>query len=771
MAQAPPTPQTSATTGTEIAVVGMAGRFPGAPDLARFWDNLAHARESITRLDEATLRARGVTEALLRNPAYVPATGELDEADGFDAAFFGVSPREAEILDPQQRAFLECAWTALEDAACDPERFAGPIGVFGSAGMNGYLLNLYANADIRRNVSPYELFVANDKDFLASRVSYKLNLRGPSLTVQTACSSSLVAVHLACQSLLAGECDLALAGGAAITRQVGYLALEGGIQSPDGHCRAFDAAAAGTVGGNGVGVVALKRLEDCTPEDRIDAIVRGSAINNDGGLKVSYTAPQVDQQAAVIREALAVADVGADSISCLEAHGTGTAMGDPIEVAALTHAFRHDTDRTQFCALGSLKTNIGHLDAAAGIAGFIKTVLALKHERIPASLHFETPNPQIDFDASPFFVNAKTRDWPRGASPRRAGVSSFGIGGTNAHVVLEEAPARDTASAADGPRVLSLSARSKSALDAQRGRLAARLEDDAAPSLRDAALTLREGRARMPWRLSVAATDRVTACLRLRAARLPARAVPPNPSIVFLFPGQGSQRKGMARALYDAEPVFARALDDLLDAFADTIEVDLRALLLDANAPGDLEATANAQPALFAVEVALARCLMEHGVQPTALLGHSLGELSAACVAGVLDPTAAARLVAQRGRCMQAAAPGAMLAVPLSPEALAPRLGDGLELAAHNAPELSVVSGPEAAIAAFDAALRTEGLATRRLHTSHAFHSAAMDEAVGPFVATVAAQPLAAPTTPFVSCVTGDWIHDEEATAPDYWGR
>ncbi|MBB84105.1 MAG: polyketide synthase, partial [Deltaproteobacteria bacterium] len=527
----------------------------------------------------------------------------------------------------------------------------------------------------------------------------------------------------------------------------------------------------GTVGGNGVGVVVLKRLEDCTAADRIDAIIRGSAINNDGGLKVSYTAPQVDQQAAVIREALAVADVGADTISCLEAHGTGTVMGDPIEVAALTRAFQSDTDRTQFCALGSLKTNIGHLDAAAGIAGFIKTVLALKHERIPASLHYERPNPQIDFDATPFFVNAKTRDWPSADAPRRAGVSSFGIGGTNVHVVLEEAPRQGTPAPVDGPTSLVLSARSRTALDATRARLLERLDEDDAPDLQDVAFTLREGRAKMPWRLAVTGVDAETTRARLRSARLPARATAPNPSVVFLFPGQGSQRKGMARPLYDASPDFARALDESLAAFATETDTDLRALLLDEDAPGDIDATANAQPALFAIEYALSQLLLDRGLRPTALLGHSLGELTAACVAGVMDLATAARLVVHRGRSMQAAEPGSMLAVPLSAEALTSRLGGALELAAHNAPEQSVVSGPDTAIRAFETQLRSEGLATYALQTSHAFHSASMEPAVDAFVPAVAAETLSGPTLPFISCVSGEWIGESEATDPAYWGR
>ncbi|MEL7313642.1 MAG: beta-ketoacyl synthase N-terminal-like domain-containing protein, partial [Cyanobacteria bacterium J06559_3] len=444
MSSAPLSSLASATvseqaTGLEIAIIGMAGRFPGARSVAAFWDLLREGREAIAQLNDETLRQQGVDEALLSDPQYVKAGGVLTDVDQFDASFFGFSPREAELLDPQQRLFLEYAWNALETAGYDTEAYDGIIGVYGGAGMNGYLLNLYANAHIRESASPYELFLASDKDFLTTRVSYKLNLQGPSLDIQTACSSSLVAVHTACQSLLSGECDMALAGGVAVSKQVGYRAQEGGIYSPDGHCRAFDAQAQGTVGGNGVGIVVLKRLEDALRDgDTIDAVIKGSAVNNDGALKVSYTAPRIDSQAAVIRAAQVMAEVEPDTLSYIETHGTGTAIGDPIEIAALTQAFRQQTDRQGFCAIGSVKTNIGHLDAAAGIASLIKTVLALKHQQIPASLHFQQPNPQIDFEHSPFYVNTALTGWPAQDSPRRAGVSSFGIGGTNVHVILEE---------------------------------------------------------------------------------------------------------------------------------------------------------------------------------------------------------------------------------------------------------------------------------------------------------------------------------------------
>ena len=519
---------THQTTGLEIAVIGMAGRFPGARSVQGFWNNLVSGKECLLQLDDDYLRKYGVSDQDIADPDYVKVGGVLEDFDKFDARFFGFSPREAEILDPQHRLFLECAWEALETAGYDADRCDQPIGVFAGAGMNGYLLNLYSNPVIRSSVSPYELFVGNDKDFLTTRASYKMNLRGPSVTVQTACSSSLVAVHIACQSLLSGDCDMALAGGVAVSRQIGYRAQQGGIYSPDGHCRAFDAAASGTVSGNGVALVVLKRLEDAVRDgDSIDAVIKGSAVTNDGALKVSYTAPQVDSQAAVVRNAMAMAEVTADTIGYVEAHGTGTQMGDPIELTAITQAYRCETDRTGFCRIGSVKTNIGHLDAAAGIAGFIKCVLSLKHRMVPASLHFEKPNPQIDFDSSPFFVNKELSQWHTEDFPRRAAVSSFGIGGTNAHVVIEEYVESDvtqpttnltlTSDQADTPAVLPLSAKTESALRLQVERLVEFLGCSPLASLHDVAFTLQEGRKPFDCRVAVVASTVEEAVDKLRS--------------------------------------------------------------------------------------------------------------------------------------------------------------------------------------------------------------------------------------------------------------
>ena len=763
----------NAATGLEIAIIGMAGRFPGARSVHEFWQNLQHGVESITFFSDEDLLNRGVDEQLLNDPHYVKAGGVLADADQFDASFFGYNPREAELLDPQHRLFLECAWEALETAGYNPHHYRGLIGVFGGAGMNGYLLNLYANEQIRHTVSPYELFLANDKDFLATRVSYKLNLEGPSLTVQTACSSSLVAVHSACQSLLSGECDMALAGGVAVSRQMGYRYQEGGIYAPDGHCRAFDARAQGTVGGNGVGIVVLKRLADAlTDGDTIEAVIKGSAINNDGGAKVSYTAPRIDSQAAVIQAAHLMAEVSPETITYIEAHGTGTALGDPIELAALTQVFRPATDQVGFCGIGSVKTNIGHLDAAAGIASLIKTVLALKHRQLPASLHFERLNPQIDLASSPFYVNASLADW-NADQPRRAGVSSFGIGGTNAHVIVEEAPSHQAGVQAQPPvHLLVLSARTETALETMTANLADHLEQNSDLDLADVAYTLQVGRQAFDQRrLLVCEHQSVSEAIDgLRASQSSTANLADEPrAIAFMFPGQGSQYPGMTRQLYERQPVFKQAIEHcatILDAELDVPLVDL--LYADA-ASERLTQTAYTQPALFAVEYALAQLWMSWGIRPEAAIGHSLGEYVAACLAGVFSLEEGIKLVATRGRLMQQMPTGAMLAVALSAEAVQPWLQDGVGLAALNAPEWSVVAGTLAAMDTLEKRLATTGITCRRLATSHAFHSPLMDPMLQAFDAALQQVTLHPPRLPFLSNVTGAWIRPEEATDPHYW--
>ena len=757
-----------------VAIIGMAGRFPGAGDVETLWDNLAHGREGISLLSEAELLAGGADPALLRRDDYVRAKGVLADGDRFDAAFFGYSPREAEILDPQHRVLLECAWEALESAGCDPGTFDGRIGVFAGASLNSYLLfNLMANRRAIGSIGSYQALIASDKDFLASRVSYKLGLTGPSITVQTACSTSLTAVHLACQSLLAGECDLALAGGVSVSAPLtgGYLYEQGGILSPDGHCRAFDAEAGGTVSGNGVGLVVLRRLADALAGgDAIDAVIRGTAINNDGAVKAGYTAPSVDGQAEVIAEALAVADVDPATIGYVEAHGTGTVLGDPIEVAALTRAFREHTQDVGFCAVGSAKSSVGHLDAAAGVTALIKATLALKHRSIPPTLHVTRPNPQLLLETSPFFLPTELLPWPRRDVPRRAGVSSFGIGGSNAHVVLEEAPDGAPSGPSRPVQLLSLSARTAPALAAGARRLADHLDRHPELDVGDVSRTLASRRG-FEFRGTVVCRDRdgaVSALRRLEASRASGSAAP----VAFVFPGQGAQYAGMARDLYAGEPLFAAELDRCAGLFGGHLGEDLRPVVFGSAGDADerLERTAITQPALFAVEYALARLWAGWGVRPRAMAGHSIGEYVAACLAGVFSLPDAVRLVAARGRLMQAMPRGGMLAVFRSESEVAARLGAELCLAAVNSTALSVVSGPVPAIEDLQRRLSAEGVGCRRLRTSHAFHSASMDGAVGPFVEEVRRVRREPPQIPFCSSLTGTWITDEQATSPEYWG-
>jgi acyl transferase domain-containing protein len=746
-----------------VAILSMACRVPGAASPEELWGNLAAGVESISELSDAELREAGVPLRLLRDPAYVKAWGVLRGGDLFDAGLFGFTPREAERADPQQRLLLECAWEALEAAGYGQEEQAGPVGVFVGADDSDYLAG--APADM-------EEMIGSGTSFVATRISYKLNLSGPSFTLQTACSTSLVAVHLACRSLLDGECDMALAGGVSLhlPEARGYRYQEGGIYSPDGHCRAFDADARGTVGGHGAGVVLLKRLEDALADgDAIRAVVRASAVNNDGAAKVGFTAPSVDGQARVIGEALALARIDAGSIGYVEAHGTGTPMGDPIEIAALTQVFRAATDRRGFCALGAIKTNLGHLGSAAGVAGLIKTVLALEREAIPPSLHFRAPNPRIDFAASPFHVNARLAPWPRNGAPRRAGVSSFGIGGTNAHVILEEAPVPDAAVTAGDWHLLLLSARTETALDAATERLAGHLAEHPEQDLADVAFTLQAGRRAFEHRRFAVGADLSAAAAALRHG--PARKRPAGtPEVAFLFPGQGAQRAGVGRELYAREAVFRAEVDRCCEILRPPLGFDLREALFS----GDderLRPTAVAQPALFVLEHALARLWMSWGVQPSALLGHSVGEYTAACLAGVFDLPAALELVAARGAMMQALPGGAMLAVPLAEAELAALLFPGLAIAAVNAPGRCVASGPDAAIAELEERLRERGLPGRRLATSHAFHSAAVEPILPAFAARVRRVGLQEPRIPFLSNVTGDWITAAEATDPGYWAR
>lgn len=766
-----------------VAIIGMAGRFPGARNVREFWEQIRAGQETIDHFADGEMDP-SVPEELRADPAYVRARGVLEDAERFDARFFGINPMEARMLDPQHRVFLETAWEALEDAGYDSDRFKGPIGVFGGAGFNTYFVHhVLPNQQLLRTVGEHRASLANAPDYITTRVSYKLNLKGPSISLYTGCSTSLIAVAQALDSLLSFQSDMALAGGSFVwcPQRSGYLYQEGEIFAKDGHCRPFDAGASGTVFSNGVGLVVLKRLEDAVADrDHIYAVIRGAGVNNDGSDKVSFTAPSVDAQADVVALAMANAGVSPDTITYLEAHGTGTRLGDPIEVQALTKAFRRGTERTGFCAIGSLKANLGHLDAAAGVAGLMKAALALKHRAIPPSVNFETENPEIGFEKTPFYVNRELREWATDGVPRRAGVTSLGVGGTNVHVVLEEAP--EVKASADGRpwHLLTLSARGPEALDQAAERLASFMEASPGVSLADCAFTLQVGRRRFSHHLTAIASSQEEAVARLREGdpqfvrRRTSEAV--DTPVVFMFTGQGAQYADMARGLYEGESVFRDEVDRIATLLEPELGLDLRTLLFPdqgerEEADEKLRGTRFTQPALFAVEFALASLWRAWGVEPQSLIGHSIGEYTAACLSGVFTLEDCTRLVAIRGRLMGSMPEGSMLSIPLPEAEITGRLEEGLSVAVLNAVDSSVVSGSHAAIDRLEAELRSEGIEPRRLRTSHAFHSSMMDPILDDFRAEVARVSRAAPEIPFVSNVTGAWITEEEARDPDYWAR
>jgi acyl transferase domain-containing protein len=765
--------------GAEIAVIGMAGRYPKSKNLDEFWGHLRDGHELITFFTDEEAPAHGVAPEAPGGGRFVRAAVVLEDTELFDAAFFNFTHREAALLDPQHRLFLETSREALEDAGYDPDAYGGLIGVYAGAGVNSYFLsNLYMNPAFGP-MEQLSLLLASDKDYMTTRASYKLNLRGPSVMVQSACSTSLIAVHLACQGLLAEECDMALAGASNVHTILrhGYFTSEGSVYSPDGRCRPFDADGQGTIFGSGVGLVVLKRLEDALADgDHVEAVILGSAVNNDGSLKVSYTAPGVEGQAEVVAEALANAGVSAETVSYVEAHGTATALGDPVEVRALTKAYRATTDKNGFCAIGSVKSNLGHLDSAAGITGLIKTVLSLKHRMLPPSLHFKRPNPDIDFEHSPFFVNAKLTKWESDGGPRRAGVSSFGIGGTNAHVILEEAPPPPPAGPSRPRQLLLLSAKTESALEAATANLAGHLKQSPDSDLADIAYTLQVGRKAFTHRRVLVCKDRTEAAdaleardsRRVRTGRDRGRRL-----VAFMFPGQGAQRVNMALELYGHEPTFREQVESCAALLEPELGLDLCRVLYppdgEAEAEERLKQTSLAQPALFVVEYAMAALWQEWGVRPWAMIGHSLGEYVAACLSGVFTLADALRLVAVRGRLMQSVPAGAMLAVAAGEAEARELTGAGLSLAAVNAPQMCVVSGREEEVAALQKSLERKGLTSHRLHTSHAFHSAMMNPILDPLENFVGGLRLGSPQIPFVSNLTGSWITEEQATSPSYW--
>ena len=752
-----------------IAIVGMAGRFPGAPDVDSLWSNLCDGIESVGPYTSDQLRVAG---APTQDPAFVNAGASMDGIEAFDARFFGMSRREAELTDPQHRVVLETAWATLEQAGYEPGVATGRVGIFGGVAVNLYYRhNLRSHPELLTRVGDVPLLLATEREYAITRTAYKLGLQGPAVSVNTACSTSAVAIHLAAQSLLAGETDIALAGGAYIRlpAQAGYLYQEDGILSSDGHVRPFDADATGTVMSSGVAFVALKRLSDALDDgDTVYAVIRGTAVNNDGAARISFTAPGVAGQADVIAEALAVADVDAGTIGFVEAHGTGTSLGDPIEVSALVDAYRRHTDRRQYCAIGSLKANVGHLDAAAGVTGVIKAALALYHGRIPPSINYQRPNPHIDFESSPFFVNTAAIPWDRGHQPRRAGVSSFGFGGTNAHIVLEEAPdvARSEARRSDKPWIIPLSAKTGEALAQRKELLAEHLVRQPEPELEHVAHTLALGRSRMPFRSAIVAADVSSA---IRALRQPepstsvTRSTPATGTqVAFLFTGQGAQYPGMGAGLYGTEPVFAAAIQDCARTLGAITGDDLVDLLYgehaDPTAASErLLQTGVGQPAIFALQYALAQLWASWGIQPVAMVGHSVGEVAAACVGGLFTLEDAMRLAAIRGQLMQALPIGAMTAVMADEATVLPSLDPQTSLAAVNAPGQCVASGPPFAIAALEGRLAERDIAFRRLATDRAFHSAMMEPALDRLRSCVEGLAPSDLRIPMISTLTGDW--------------
>jgi acyl transferase domain-containing protein/acyl carrier protein/predicted O-methyltransferase YrrM len=765
-----------------IAIVGIACRFPGSENVDAFWKALREGRENVVSLSEEELLAAGVDPKLVQDQHYVNRMGVLAGIDLFDAEFFGMSPREAELTDPQQRLFLECAWTAMEDSGHTPDLYAGSIGVFAGTGWNSYLLFNLSSRSLLESDSGHKVLLGNDKDNLTTRVSYKLNLKGPSVTIQTGCSSSLVAASFACQSLLTYQCDLALAGGVSIAvPQAGYLYRPGGILSPDGHCRAFDAMAQGTVLGSGVGIVVLKRLQDALAEhDHIYAVIRAIAVNNDGALKPGYTAPSVDGQSRVILEAQAIAGVAPETITYVEAHGTGTRLGDPIEVAALNKAFRFGTTRQGFCALGSVKANIGHLDAAAGVAGLIKTALALEHRQIPPTINFRTANPNIDFSASPFYVNTSLIQWKHGTSPRRAGVSSFGLGGTNAHAILEEAPASPALRSESSTELLVLSAKTKDQLEHVTEQLARHLRQHPELSLADVAYTLKVGRKAFKHRRYFVCSSIVEALAALEGqnagafhSRMTNAADLP---IAFMFPGQGSESLNMARGLYESEPSFRASIDKCLEILSLQHGLDLLHTLYPDQAclsegAERIKQTEFAQPALFIVEYAMSRMWMSYGITMRASIGYGVGEYVSATLAGVFSLEDAISLVLMRGRLSNSVPNEAALTIPVPREEALSFMRPGLSLLAINEPSSCIVSGSDALIAALQSELGRNGVPFQHLRRTPVFHAQLMGPILEAFTVCLARVGFQNPSIPFVSTITGTWITSAEATDPRYWVR
>ncbi len=783
-------------TGLEIAVIGLACHLPGAGNTEEFWDNLKNGRETMSFFSDEEARAAGASEEMIENPNFIKARGVVSNPEHFDAGFFGYSPVEAEMMDPQFRLFYQCTWEALEDSGYDPDTYTGLIGLYCGATNNRGWEMVALLSEKGQKMGAFALDHLIDRDFLSTRIAYKLNLRGPAITLKTACSTGLVALDMGCRGLLTGQCDIALAGGVSLISKSlpGYMYREGMINSPDGHIRAFDEKAGGVVFSEGSAAVVLKRLDEALEDrDNIYAVVKASALNNDGARKGTYEAPCIEGQEDVIRSAIHLAEVPSESISYVECHGTGTIIGDPIEIEALRRAF--DTDKKGFCRIGSVKTNFGHVDTSAGIVGFVKTVLAMKHKMIPPSLNFNTPNPKINFADSPFVVNAELTPWVTDRYPIRAGVSSFGVGGTNAHVILEEAPQPEETTAGRQLKLMVLSTRSQSTMENASENLVHYLKKTPEADLADVAFTLQKGRKGFKVRkmavvsdveeavqaFSPLAEDADPDSLQARTGKAKDKLHP-----VFMFSGQGAQYVDMARGLYDNEPRFREEMDRCFDLFKPLMKEDLKSIIYPAAKDGQdgavdeklkeartaaINNTAVTQPALFALEYSLAKLLESWGVKPHAMIGHSIGEYAAACLSGVFSLEDAVKIVATRGRLMQQMPGGAMMSVTLPEAELKPLVETvpGLSMAAVNGPTLCVVSGPHDAVDAFEAKLTEKEITFRRLHTSHAFHSDMMEPMLREFEAAFQGVVFGEPQIPYVSNLTGGWITVEEAQSPSYW--
>jgi phthiocerol/phenolphthiocerol synthesis type-I polyketide synthase E len=763
-----------------IAIIGMAGRFPGSDTIEEFWANLAAGRDCLTEISDEELLRYHEDPELIARPDYIRKRPILPDSDSFDAQLFGMTPREAELRDPQYRLMLETVHATLEHGGYDPSDYTGHIGLFAGTNVNRYRYDyIERRRDVVRSAGFLSIDVANHPDYLSTFISYKLGLRGPSATLLTACSTSLVAVHLAATAIRAGDCDMAVAGGVDLEFPYhrGYIYTDGGIAAQDGTPRTFDADATGTNFGDGVGAVLLKPLSAARRDgDTVYATILSSSVNNDGNRKVGYTAPSVQGQSECISRALTQAGVSPRDIDYLEAHGTATKVGDPIELSGLIDAYRSVSAEplpAQYCAIGSVKASIGHLGQAAGVAALIKATLALTHRQIPPSINMSVPNPAVDWATSPFYVNTELRDWPAHPDrPRLAGVSSFGIGGTNAHLILAEAaPHAAEPSTSNSAETLLWSAMDDTAADQLRERLAEHFGKADPTRFADAAHTLRVGRSDLPVRYALRAKDSADAASALRTPERLWRSDGVSRGTVFAFPGQGGLHPHACRELYDAEPVFRGGCDAAFEILRPLLDKDLRAVWQSATDPAELAATDIAQPLLFTFEYALAHSLIHWGVQPSAVFGHSLGELAAAAVAGVFDFESGLRAVAARAKAMAAMPPGRMLAVADGVDAVRDLVGGEVALAAINGSRQVVLSGPAEALDAAAEALAARQVKSKPLNTSHAFHSPSMAGATDEFRAALAGLTLHAPIIPLISAATGEQVGDEQACSPDFWTR